>query len=277
MAQPSTSMPLGNPAYPGHTAVNGPGWVDQLTLKYNESLIETYNLAYGGATVDSALVAPYEPQVLSFRQQVNEEFFPYYVEQYNTQWSSSNSLFASFFGINDIGNSYSEGNATAIIEAVFNIYAGLLQELYQAGARNFLLLNVPPVNLAPLTSAQGPQVQAIEDGAIQDFNDRLAALAHQVQYTYADVTVFLYDTHRVFSQVLQYPATYPQTAGYKNTTDYCVAYENGTPQEDSFNATCGIPVNQYFWLNSLHPTYPMQDVMAQQIAQEMNALSAGVQ
>ena len=274
LTQPSPAMPLGNPAYPGYTAVNGPGWVDQLTLKYNQSLIETYNLAYGGATVDSALVVPYKPEVLSFRQQVNEEFFPYYVEKKNADWTSSNSLFAFFFGINDVGNSYFESNSTAILDAVFNVYSGLLQELYQSGARNFLLLNVPPVNLSPLTAEQGPEAQASEDGDIQDFNDRLAALAANVQYTYKDATVFQYDTHRVFSQVLQYPAIYPQTAGYKNTTDYCDAYANGTPELDTFNATCGIPVNQYFWLNSLHPTYPMQDVMAEQMAQAMEALPA---
>ena len=214
--------------------------------------------------------------MLSFRQQVNEWFFPYYVEDTsNANWTSSDTLFAAFFGINDVGNSYFESNATAIADAVFDVYAGLLDELYSAGARNILLLNVPPVDLSPLTVEQGAQAQASENGAIQDFNDRVAALAYEVQYKYEDVTIFLYDTHRAFSQVLQYPAIYEQTALYKNTTAYCDAYANGTPEEDTFDASCGVPVNQYFWLNSLHPTYPMQDVMAQQITAQMAALPAG--
>ena len=70
----------------------------------------------------------------------------------------------------------------------------------------------------------------------------------------------------MFNQVLSYPASYPQTTLYKNTTAYCDAYANGTPERDTLNATCGIPVNEYFWLNSLHPTYPMHDVVAKQIA-----------
>ena len=256
-------------------------WVEQLSIKYNQSLIETYNLAYGGATVDSNLVKPYEPQVLSFREQVNDWFFPYYVEDSSSSntsspfYSSSSTLFAAFFGINDVGNSYFESNSSAILDAIFTVYAGLLSELYtSAGARNFLLLNVPPVNLSPLTAQQGAQAQASEDGDIQDFNDRLAALATSVQYAYPDTTVFLYDTHRVFSQVLQYPASYAQTAGYKNTTDYCDAYQNGTPELDTFDPECGVPVDEYFWLNSLHPTYLMQDVMAQQMAELMEALPA---
>ena len=63
--------------------------------------------------------------------------------------------------------------------------------------------------------------------------------------------------------------SYPQTAGYLNTTEFCVAYENGTPEPDTFNETCGIPVNEYFWLNQLHPTYPMHDALAAQIALEL--------
>ena len=51
MAQPSRANPLGNPDYPGYTASNGPNWVDFLTTTYNETFLETINLAYGGATV----------------------------------------------------------------------------------------------------------------------------------------------------------------------------------------------------------------------------------
>jgi hypothetical protein len=46
---------------------------------------------------------------------------------------------------------------------------------------------------------------------------------------------------------------------------------SGTPTENYFNATCGIPVNEYFWLNSLHPTYPMQDVLAEGVAAQLEA------
>lgn len=31
LAQPNATDPLGNPAYPGYTATNGPNWVDFLT------------------------------------------------------------------------------------------------------------------------------------------------------------------------------------------------------------------------------------------------------
>jgi phospholipase/lecithinase/hemolysin len=50
-----------------------------------------------------------------------------------------------------------------------------------------------------------------------------------------------------------------------------LTYGSGTPTEDYLNTTCGIPVNEYFWLNSLHPTYPMHDVLAEEIAKTLAA------
>lgn len=41
---------------------------------------------------------------------------------------------------------------------------------------------------------------------------------------------------------------------------------SGTPEPDTFYPNCSIPVNQYFWLNSLHPTYPMQQLLAKEVA-----------
>lgn len=41
-----------------------------ITTKYNASTILTYNLAYGGATIDANLVKPYVDTVQSLTDQV---------------------------------------------------------------------------------------------------------------------------------------------------------------------------------------------------------------
>lgn len=46
---------------------------------------------------------------------------------------------------------------------------------------------------------------------------------------------------------------------------------SGTPTEDYYDASCGVPVNEYFWLNTLHPTYPMQNVLAEEVAKTLEA------
>ncbi|KAH8808553.1 hypothetical protein F5884DRAFT_673363 [Xylogone sp. PMI_703] len=268
LTQPSPGNPLGNPTYPGYTASNGPNWVDYLTVEYNSSLLLTYNLAYGGATIDSALVAPYEPTVLSVAEQVEDEFFPAYGSHKSPAWSSDNTLFAIFDGINDVGNSYYYGTptTTTLNAEIFAVYDGLVQMLYDAGGRNFLFLNVPPVDRSPLITGQGASAETLEKADITAWNDAVVAMAQGLKAAHSDVNVFVYDTNSIFTEVLDNPASFPQTSIYQNTTAYCVAYENGTPTTDYFDPSCGVPVNEYFWLNSLHPTYPMHDVLAEQVS-----------
>lgn len=104
---------MGNPSYPGATSADGPNYVDFLTTTYNQSFIETFNLGYGGATIDPSLVgSPYGYIVQSFRQQVQDEFLPTYASNSGVQWSGSNSLFTVFFGINDVILSYGPRNST---------------------------------------------------------------------------------------------------------------------------------------------------------------------
>ena len=152
--------------------------MDFLTTTYNKTFIETINLAYGGATVDSALVTPYLPTVLSLKQQVQTEYLPIYADHPSFfDWQANDTLFAIFIGINDIGNAYGEANSSLIFSDVFAEYASLVDQLYGSGARNFLFLNVPPVNRSPLTVAAGAAAQALEAIDITVYNGNLTQLA----------------------------------------------------------------------------------------------------
>lgn len=46
---------------------------------------------------------------------------------------------------------------------------------------------------------------------------------------------------------------------------------SGTSEPDTLVESCGVPVNQYFWLNTLHPTYPIHDVVAEQVSKALEA------
>jgi phospholipase/lecithinase/hemolysin len=162
---------------------------------------------------------------LSVKNQVQDEFLPKYSSHPSSApWTSSSSLFAFFIGINDVGNSWWLNNAT-LYDDIFAVYGGLVQQVYDAGARNFLFLTVPPVNLAPLTLENGDYAIENEGKAILDWNARVAKLADGFKANHTGVTTFVHDTHKVFSDVIADPKTYPQTAGLKNTTGYCVAYQ----------------------------------------------------
>ena len=279
VSQPNATDPFGNPAYPGCTATNGPNWVDFLTTTYNQTLLETVNLAYGGATIDAALVKPYLPTVLSLKQQVQDEFLPIYVgHPAFFEWEAENTLFALFFGINDAGNAYSEANSSLVLTLDIQEYAALVDQLYQAGARNFLFLNAPPVDRSPLTQGQGSNESSAEAAAnaakeriyITAYNFNITVMAANLSNTYRDAFAYVFDTNAIFSQVLDDPASHPETAPYQNTTAYCPPYENGTPSWYTFYENCTYAVDEYFWLNSLHPTFRMMNVTAQEIASQLS-------
>ncbi|ESZ99189.1 hypothetical protein SBOR_0396 [Sclerotinia borealis F-4128] len=255
--QPTPTNPLGNPPYPGYPATNGQNWVDYLTVKDNKSTVLTYNLTNGGATVNSDLVAPYKPEVSSIAEQIENQFFPTYAGKPKQLH----------------GNSYFLGvpATTNLNERVMAVYHGLIDELYYIGARNFAFLNVPPADRSPLSISGGAASQAQEKLDIADWNDRLAALAQNLKRTFSDVNIFTIDVHALFTNVLDNPKSFPQTAVYQNTTAYCIAYENGTPTPNYTDPSCYIPVNEYFWLDSLHPTYPMHDILAQGVAKVLES------
>ncbi|KAL3455644.1 hypothetical protein BJX64DRAFT_294823, partial [Aspergillus heterothallicus] len=93
--KPSASNPLGNPPWPGWTSAGGANWISDLVATYNNSLLLSYNLAYGGATVDASLVAPYTPEVYSLVDQVAEftEYLAAPPPAY-ANWNANNALFA---------------------------------------------------------------------------------------------------------------------------------------------------------------------------------------
>ncbi|KAI4131089.1 MAG: hypothetical protein LQ338_001410 [Usnochroma carphineum] len=264
--QPNDTYPLGNPfsnssAPPYHTFTNGPNWIEYLTFKYNRSLVHTYNLAVSGSTVNNTILNV--TTTADLIHQISDRFVPNYVNKNTAGWNSWNSLFALFFGINDVNRSWSKRDGS-INDAIFSSYRQMLDSLYHYGARNFLLHNVPPIDRGPYMTRPDALVEGPD---INDFNYRMALLFNNFTSTHTDVTVFLFNTNSLFSQVLDNPSVFPQTAIYKNTTGSCKAYESGdVPSMDYYNSTCQYRVNQYFWLNGLHPTYPVHEALAAQVA-----------
>jgi phospholipase/lecithinase/hemolysin len=281
--QPNPSNPFGNPRYPGPTSSNGENWIQFLATKHNESFVKAYNFAFGGATVDSELVKPFLPSVLSMKQQVEEEFLPRYPQNSShiidydhssstsPSWTSKTALFAMWIGINDVDISFQQNNAS-LHAAIFHVYSNLVQQLYTAGARNFLFMNVPPLERYPRTLAKPSPVQKLEKTAVDDFNCRVSGLVHDLTAQYTGVTVKQFDVHRIFSQVIDAPNTFEETKAYKNVTKWCPLYGGGTPERDTFYEDCGIPVDEYLWLNDLHPTYPIHNAIAHQVKLQLETL-----
>ena len=126
---PSPSDSFGNN---GSTSSNGPNWVDYLTYHYNSSLILTYDLAMSGATVNSSIVLGSEGADLV--RQYDEVF----TDNYNSSsFDPASTLFAFWFGVNDVFNSIGGDNAT--YDLVGKSYRHYVDALYsEQGARKML-------------------------------------------------------------------------------------------------------------------------------------------
>ncbi|KAF9818645.1 hypothetical protein IEO21_02625 [Rhodonia placenta] len=254
---------------PGYTSSNGPNWVEYLSGTYNVTDTKVFNLASGGATIDAALVAPYLPTVLSIVDQVSQ-FQEYLASKpAGAEWDSSNSLFAIWIGINDVGNSYGWTNVTsqaAFHTTLMDRLFSQVEILYQDGARSFLFMTVPPTNRAPLLIEAGPTAVNQITAALADYNDQLARFVDLFEATHEGLNgVTFFDTRPVFNTLLDNYATF----GYVNSTGYCAAYENGTPEMTTQTEPCE-PVSSYFWLNTLHPLYTVHNILAHAVSTALN-------
>lgn len=141
--KPSAANPLGNPPLPGWTASGGLDWVGFMVTEFNTSLTLSYNFAYGGATVDADLVAPYADTVLSMIDQVQQFSDSIASKPDYAPWTAEKTVAGVWMGVNDVGNSYYSENSSETYVAVVTEYFEQLQILYDAGIRQFVLLSVP--------------------------------------------------------------------------------------------------------------------------------------
>ncbi|KAI1788406.1 hypothetical protein LXA43DRAFT_974873 [Ganoderma leucocontextum] len=230
---------------PGFTSSNGPNWVQFLGGTYNVTNTKVFNLASGGATIDAALVPPFEPTVLSIVDQVQQFHEILAPKPPGAEWNSSNSLFAFWIGINDVGNSFAwvlrsvgpRSTSAAITLSLLTYAVPQAEILYADGARSFLFLTVPPTNRAPLIGDQGLQAVAAITAALADYNAQLGQSIRAFQKAHRDL-----DQGRA----------------------------NGTPGTTTQIPPCA-PVSSYFWLNSLHPLFTVHNVLARAVSTALSA------
>ncbi|KAL9111443.1 MAG: hypothetical protein Q9227_004120 [Pyrenula ochraceoflavens] len=265
LADPSNI--LGNPPYPGWTTDGGPNWIDYLIATYNKSTTLSYNFAYGGATVDSALVEPYDPSVISLVGQVYEFSNSIADKPAEAPWTSEDTLFGTWIGVNDVGMSWWLSNETDVLNAVFDQLFDQVQILYDAGGRNFVFLNVPrklPIPSATIPSeivafpgchfltlawniATDRSPYAISLGAssglapiISIWNDELVSRTSDFSASHSDASATVVDTQAPFNKVLDADAT--AAACY-----------------NADGVTCA-------WWNDYHPAMAIHNAVAQAVA-----------
>ncbi|OUM63189.1 carbohydrate esterase family 16 protein [Piromyces sp. E2] len=110
----------------------------------------------------------------------------------SNEWNKDDSLVAIHMGSNDMAeigyNSYAQNIIDNIIKSYFNIVINL----YNDGARNFLLFYLPALDKSPVNSKGG---HSYFDTNIPYFNQKLLEEAQLLFNSVDDINIFLYNTY----------------------------------------------------------------------------------
>ncbi|KAM0246003.1 hypothetical protein ACHAP5_004974 [Fusarium lateritium] len=251
--QPSASNPIGNPPFPGWTAAGGANWVGDMVTEQNNSLVLSYNFAYGGATVDANIVKPYQDTVLTMVDQVNQFSNSIGKKPTTVPWTAKNTVVGVWMGVNDVGNSFYLSNATEIAEKAVARYFELLQILYNAGLRKFVLLSVPPTELTPLMISQGAESNAMLVKSITNYNSQIATRLKAFKKKNSGVKAIVVDTSVAFKKAIKSPQNY------------------GAPDAVCYNADG----KSCLWFNDYHPGIAINKLVAEDVASALEANGFG--
>jgi phospholipase/lecithinase/hemolysin len=253
---------------------SGPTWIEYLNGRllsigastnpvplgenYGRNLVETdygpgTNFAFGGSTTGSG----HKNFVISNLQQQIADFL------YLTQDSQSalynydmgGALFSVWSGGNDAID-WVEGERSAPIEdasttAALNIQTAIVT-LYEAGARNFLMLNLPDLGQKP--NYRGTQNGIDATAFVHSYNDKLADVVLTLESTYADISITFFDAYATFNLLLEDPGAY----GFTNIHESAYVFLGST--HDPTSEIVENPEEYIFW-DSTHPTTQVHELL----------------
>jgi outer membrane lipase/esterase len=216
---------------------NGPVWVERLANRLGvgaptPSLTGGSNYAFGGAT---SATSGYDPltsngQLVGFVPSIGTQISTYLAGH----TPGDGKLYTVWGGANDFFN----GQTNPSIPAA-NIAANV-QTLLGAGARNFLVANMPPLDVTPFGLSLSLPEQAGLRALSVGFNQALAADLAQLQSQFPDAAIHQLD---IFDLVLAAEAD-PAAFGLTNVTDEALFVKLFDPNAD---------VSGFLFWDDVHP------------------------
>ena len=202
----------------GSRWTNGPVWVEHVAKELGVTVNLSNNFAMGGATTGWFNInEPLKPllqldsteSVLGVLAQIQKYL--------NTAPSiNEHDLFVLWAGGHDIGNYLDYGFPNLEETPPANNYAQAFEMLYNAGARQFLIGNMPDVGSTPMYYGTDHQQTATK--LCMDLNSALKDLAKE--YETKGCKVYEIDAVSIFADAAINPAKY----GFKNVIDAYLPY-----------------------------------------------------
>jgi outer membrane lipase/esterase len=197
---------------------------------------DTTNFAVGGATSGDLNVLS-TPQVAlpGFKAEIST-----YLDATDEQASASD-LFVIWIGANDFAAEISPQSTVANIQ-------GGISALAKAGAKHFVVINIPDISLTPEVKALSPsEVQAAKQFVVAV--NALLAVDIPLSAWKERIRVDLLDINTIFVPVVLEPPLF----GFSNSTESAFNTDAGTVVSDP---------NQYVFWDGFHPTSKVHHIAA---------------
>lgn len=238
----------------GHHLADGATWIEQLARPlglarsvhpaFRGASPHAMNFAVGTARARTGGADPHlSLQVAAFLQKAGGVARP-------------DALYVIQIGSNDVRDALAAASAGAdplpILQAAAAAVASSIATLYQAGARQFLVWNVPDIGLTPaaaLLDAQVPGTAAAATLLTQTFNMLLSAGLLTV-LPLPGIAIVPFDAFALITAIHGDPGAF----GLTNVTEACL-----TPDVPPF--ACSDPDEYLFW-DGIHPTRAVHAIIA---------------
>jgi len=215
-------------ATPGRFS-NGAVWVEHLADKLGTPLTAAArggtNFAVGGARTTGGGGLP------SLRQQADAFL------RLNRNRADAEALYVVYGGGNDLRAVVEAPDPRPVIARAADTVAGIVSDLAKAGAREFLVPNLPDLGQTPEVRRHGPQAVQMATLLSAAYNDALERSLDGVERR-SGVRIHRLDVWSLLERVL----ADPQAAGFANVTEPCVGA-----------SVCRDPDRFLFW-DGVHPT-----------------------
>ena len=236
----------------GHHLSNGSTWIEQLAprLKLANTVGPALRVPgrFSNYAIDRARACSFHspPSYFDLSDQV---------QLFSTDFPSApdDALYVLFIGANDVRDALATAPDLTQLFCALGAIRLNLEALVAAGARDFLVSNIPDLGLIPAVRLLGPAAQAGATAVSALFNSQLAAILDGVEDANAGrdpVTIYRIDA---FTLVQQAPSEQPQL----NVTDPCI---------NPFDGSVCKPARNYMFWDGVHPTKYYHGVIADEAA-----------
>ncbi|KTD15264.1 GDSL family lysophospholipase PlaA [Legionella hackeliae] len=247
-------IPQSPPYYKGRFT-NGPVWVEHLASSYFPNPAgHFFDYAFGGAGISEDA----EDDVLFTLKKEIDTYFLAHQDK-----ADENSLFVIWIGANNYLGIPDEMDKT-VAEVNRGITNGL-QRLANAGAKHFLIVNLPDLGKTPIAHAFESEDKL--SYLANRHNEQLLASINNLKQSYPDAQWLLFDVNQTLNDLVVYPEKY----GFNNITDTCYEAMVDKPSHRAvLHMAAQIkPKNEadvcegFLFFDPVHPTAPAHKIMAE--------------